>query len=151
MYSMYFVVRLCLTGIMKVADFYPKVKEDFLLCHNRLLNKRCQLQKVPTFPSGSFTSPLALFTPALILSPVELLISNISFVSGVVLINRDVTYIGSNVEQFLEHPIRWVGVLLFIAVSLWASRKLERHFTRSSSDGEDLHDLNQPAGKSISS
>ena len=62
-----------------------------------------------------------------------------------------VTYIGSNVEQFLEHPARWVGVLLFIAVSLWASRKLERHFTRSSSDGEELNDLNQPTGKSISS
>lgn len=47
-----------------------------------------------------------------------------------------VTYIGSNVEQFLEHPTRWGGVLLFIAASLWASRKLERHFTRSSSNSD---------------
>jgi uncharacterized membrane protein YdjX (TVP38/TMEM64 family) len=61
-----------------------------------------------------------------------------------------VTYIGSNVAQFLEHPVRWIGVLLFIAVSLWASRKLERHFTRSSAQ-EKLDESNQPSGNSISS
>lgn len=61
-----------------------------------------------------------------------------------------VTYIGSNVEQFLEHPVRWLGVLLFIAISLWASRKLERHFTRSS-EREDVNKLDPPAGESISS
>lgn len=62
-----------------------------------------------------------------------------------------VTYIGSNVAQFMEHPVRWGGVLLFIAVSLWASRKLERHFTRSSSNREEMDDLSHSSGKSISS
>ncbi|MDQ0173324.1 putative membrane protein YdjX (TVP38/TMEM64 family) [Paenibacillus tundrae] len=62
-----------------------------------------------------------------------------------------VTYIGSNVEQFLEHPIRWGGVLLFIAASLWASRKLERHFTRSSSNMDGADELGASGGKSISS
>ncbi|WDQ33472.1 TVP38/TMEM64 family protein [Paenibacillus marchantiae] len=62
-----------------------------------------------------------------------------------------VTYIGSNVAQFMEHPVRWGGVLLFIAVSLWASRKLERHFTRSSSNREEMNDLSHSSGKSISS
>lgn len=62
-----------------------------------------------------------------------------------------VTYIGSNVEQFLQHPIRWGGVLLFIAVSLWASRKLERHFTRSSSNMDGADELDASGGKSISS
>lgn len=62
-----------------------------------------------------------------------------------------VTYIGSNVEQFLEHPIRWGGVLLFIAASLWASRKLERHFTRSSSNMDGADELDTSGGKSISS
>lgn len=62
-----------------------------------------------------------------------------------------VTYIGSNVAQFMEHPVRWGGVLLFIAASLWASRKLERHFTRSSSNREEINDLSHSSGKSISS
>ncbi|KOY14424.1 TVP38/TMEM64 family protein [Paenibacillus xylanivorans] len=62
-----------------------------------------------------------------------------------------VTYIGSNVEQFMEHPLRWGGVLLFIAASLWASRKLERHFTRSSLDREHLNDRSHSSEKSISS
>nr|WP_186812030.1 TVP38/TMEM64 family protein [Paenibacillus xylanexedens] len=61
-----------------------------------------------------------------------------------------VTYIGSNVAQFLEHPVRWIGVLLFIAVSLWASRKLERHFTRSSSE-EKRNESNSSSGNTISS
>lgn len=62
-----------------------------------------------------------------------------------------VTYIGSNVEQFLEHPVRWIGVILFIAVSLWASRKLERHFTRFNPDQDELQSLHQSSGNSISS
>lgn len=62
-----------------------------------------------------------------------------------------VTYIGSNVEQFLEHPVRWIGVILFIAVSLWASRKLERHFTRFNPDQNELQSVHQSSGNSISS
>ncbi|KAA8784145.1 TVP38/TMEM64 family protein [Paenibacillus amylolyticus] len=62
-----------------------------------------------------------------------------------------VTYIGSNVEQFLDHPVRWIGVVLFIALSLWASRKLERHFTRLNPDQDERQPIHQASEKSISS
>ncbi|WP_339238649.1 TVP38/TMEM64 family protein [Paenibacillus sp. FSL R5-0517] len=99
------------------------------------------------FPVG----PFVIINVAAGIARMRLLSFLLAVACGKAIMIFSVTYIGSNVEQFLEHPARWVGVLLFIAVSLWASRKLERHFTRSSSDGEELSDLNQPTGKSISS
>lgn len=41
-----------------------------------------------------------------------------------------VSYIGANLSDFIEEPYKLLGVLAFIVLSLWASRKLDAHFVR---------------------
>ncbi|MGG3279525.1 TVP38/TMEM64 family protein [Paenibacillus solani] len=41
-----------------------------------------------------------------------------------------VSYIGANLSDFIAEPYKLLGVLAFIILSLWASRKLDAHFVR---------------------
>ena len=45
-----------------------------------------------------------------------------------------VSYIGHDLERFTRHPIEILYVLLFVAASLWVSKKVERYFTRTDDD-----------------
>ncbi|RCX16478.1 putative membrane protein YdjX (TVP38/TMEM64 family) [Fontibacillus phaseoli] len=40
-----------------------------------------------------------------------------------------VSYIGTHLSDFLDQPAKFLGVALFIAVSLWLNRKLQAYFT----------------------
>lgn len=42
-----------------------------------------------------------------------------------------VSYIGTNLADFMEQPLKLVGVALFIAVSLWLNRRLQAYFASS--------------------
>ncbi len=44
-----------------------------------------------------------------------------------------VSYIGANLSDFMAEPFKLLGVLAFILLSLWGSRKLDSYFVRKQS------------------
>lgn len=44
-----------------------------------------------------------------------------------------VSYIGANLSDFIAEPFKLFGVLAFIVLSLWVSRKLDSYFIRKQS------------------
>ncbi|AWB46852.1 hypothetical protein DCC85_07095 [Paenibacillus sp. CAA11] len=47
-----------------------------------------------------------------------------------------ISYIGHDVSQFIKHPYRLIYVLLFVAVSVWASRRIEAYFAAKAGRGK---------------
>ncbi|MDO7906354.1 TVP38/TMEM64 family protein [Paenibacillus sp. JX-17] len=45
-----------------------------------------------------------------------------------------VSYIGSNLGSYLEHPLQLTGVIVFVVGSLWICRRLETYFTSEQPD-----------------
>ncbi|MBU5671670.1 TVP38/TMEM64 family protein [Paenibacillus brevis] len=43
-----------------------------------------------------------------------------------------VSYIGTNLTDFMEQPLKLAGVALFIGASIWMNRRLQAYFTASS-------------------
>ncbi|MCM3128544.1 TVP38/TMEM64 family protein [Paenibacillus provencensis] len=43
-----------------------------------------------------------------------------------------VTYIGTNLEEIIQHPLILVGVVLFIILTIVASKRIEAYYTESS-------------------
>ncbi|WP_081746281.1 MULTISPECIES: TVP38/TMEM64 family protein [unclassified Paenibacillus] len=54
-----------------------------------------------------------------------------------------VSYIGANLSDFMAEPFKLLGVLAFILLSLWGSRKLDSYFVRKQS----VHDKQTELGR----
>jgi uncharacterized membrane protein YdjX (TVP38/TMEM64 family) len=54
----------------------------------------------------------------------------IAIVFGKAIMVLSISIIGHDVTRFIEHPIELLYVVLFIAVSLWISKKIEARFTK---------------------
>lgn len=53
-----------------------------------------------------------------------------------------VSYIGANLSDFMAEPFKLLGVLAFILLSLWGSRKLDSYFVRKQSFHDQEAELN---------
>ncbi|WP_251497117.1 TVP38/TMEM64 family protein [Paenibacillus lautus] len=53
-----------------------------------------------------------------------------------------VSYIGANLSDFMAEPFKLLGVLAFILLSLWGSRKLDSYFVRKQSFHDQEAKLN---------
>lgn len=53
-----------------------------------------------------------------------------------------VSYIGANLSDFIAEPFKLLGVLAFILLSLWGSRKLDSYFVRKQSFHDQEAELN---------
>jgi len=53
-----------------------------------------------------------------------------------------VSYIGANLSDFMAEPFKLLGVLAFILLSLWGSRKLDSYFVRKQSVHDQEAELN---------
>ncbi|MNJ52409.1 SNARE associated Golgi protein [compost metagenome] len=46
-----------------------------------------------------------------------------------------VSYIGTHLTDFMDQPIKLVGVVIFIIASLWLNRVLQRYFAADATRG----------------
>lgn len=53
-----------------------------------------------------------------------------------------VSYIGANLSDLMAEPFKLLGVLAFILLSLWSSRKLDSYFVRKQSFHDQEAELN---------
>ncbi|AWP27083.1 TVP38/TMEM64 family protein [Paenibacillus glucanolyticus] len=52
-----------------------------------------------------------------------------------------VSYIGANLSDFIAEPFKLIGVLAFIVLSLWVSRKLDSYFIRKQASRDIQEEL----------
>ncbi|MCY9531907.1 TVP38/TMEM64 family protein [Paenibacillus alvei] len=107
----------------------PKVKKSMLWVRH---NAFSYVFLLSIFPVG----PFVLINMVAAVARMRIRSFFIAILFGKALMVFSVSYIGHDIQRFIDHPLQLIFVVLFIGLSLLISKKIETRFTRHTSDEE---------------
>jgi uncharacterized membrane protein YdjX (TVP38/TMEM64 family) len=138
LYSWIGIVSGCLVTFLivrKIADHpylvrwvqKPKVQKSMLWVRR---NAFSYVFLLSIFPVG----PFVVINMAAGMARMRLRLFLIAICFGKAIMVLSVSYIGYDLSRFMRNPYEIIYVLLFIGISLWISKKIERRFTAKKVD-----------------
>lgn len=101
----------------------PKVKKSLLWVRR---NAFSYVFLLSIFPVG----PFVIINMAAAIARMRIRSFFIAVTLGKAIMVFAVSYIGHDIMRFVHHPVQIIYVVLFLAASLWVSKKIEARFTK---------------------